>query len=77
MGVRMTLSPDRYEDMGTFPRFCDDDREVLIFDDYPKLTDSWSEPLRTSTGVWVRVARADCGLGCRCAGVYRVEPIRQ
>jgi hypothetical protein len=55
----------------------DQNRDVITFVGFnPKpLSDDWSQCLAVSKSgipLTVRVRRADCGSGCRCAGEYEV-----
>lgn len=50
-----------------------DDRRILTFPGpRPLLGDAWV-PHRLADGRLVEVRRAACGLGCRCAGEYRMK----
>lgn len=71
----LTLSPalvGRWREQ--FPRW-DDSRDLLVFPEgAPHLTDDWTHHRALDVNgdeAWIKVRRAACGLGCRCAGEYR------
>lgn len=67
-----TLTPADPARDGGLPPY-DGARRLLTFtaSTIPPLTDRWA-PATLADGRTVEVRRADCGLGCRCAGEYRM-----
>lgn len=70
-----TLAPADQFTKSSLVLFADDPsgRVVVKLEDQSTLlSDDWTETIDWVSGLPVEVRRADCGLGCRCAGEVRV-----
>ena len=65
------LTLRRHPDATVTLPMWDEERDLVQCKTEPwPLTDSWQK-VELENGTTVEIRRADCGLGCRCAGEYR------